>query len=148
MPFRPVLAALHLGLHNLSEALFLAYLSAVCYLELNTGKIRNAKFLHKVAAHLPPGQRKAQRLQAEADSALAEAEALKLQARIEDLNVWEMGKVKETKKGSKTYTYWMASWREGEKVLNVHLGSCAKMGAEEARKKAVRMKAAALTIKL
>ena len=48
--------------------------------------------------------RKAQRLQAKADSALAEAEALKLQARLEDLIVWERELVKESKKGSKTYT--------------------------------------------
>jgi hypothetical protein len=44
-------------------------------------------------------RRKAQRLQAEADSALVEAEALKVQARLEDLDVWEMEKVKQTKKG-------------------------------------------------
>jgi hypothetical protein len=30
MPFRPLFAALYLGLHDLSETLFLAYLSAVC----------------------------------------------------------------------------------------------------------------------
>jgi hypothetical protein len=88
---------------------------------------------------LPEAHQEAQRLQEEANRAHAEAEGL---------TVWVMEKTKSIKKGSKTYTYWMASWREGEKVLNVHLGSCAKMGAEEARKKAVRMKAAALTIKL
>jgi hypothetical protein len=38
--------------------------------------------------------------------------------------------VKESKKGSKTYTYWMASWREGDKTRNVHLGSTRKMKAE------------------
>ena len=32
------------------------------------------------------------------------AEALKLQARLEDLNMWERELVKESKKGSKTYT--------------------------------------------
>ena len=43
--------------------------------------------------------------------------------------------VKERKKGSKIYTYWMASWREGDKTRNIHLGSTRKMGAEEARQK-------------
>jgi hypothetical protein len=52
--------------------------------------------------------------------------------------------VKESKKGSKIYTYWMASWREGDKMRNVHLGSARKMGAEEARQKARKMKAEAL----
>ena len=68
-----------------------------------------------------------QRLQGEAEKALAQAEALKLQARLEDLTVWEMKKVKESRKGSKTYTYWMASWREDGKTRNVHLGSARKM---------------------
>ncbi|HUS74591.1 MAG TPA: hypothetical protein VMY43_01145 [Methanothrix sp.] len=35
---------------------------------------------------------------------LAEAEALRLQARQEDLNVWEMEKVRQSRKGSKTFT--------------------------------------------
>ena len=78
--------------------------------------------------------------------ALAEAEALKLQARLEDLNVWQMEKVKQSRKGSKTYTYWMASWREGGKTHNVHLGSSRKMDAAEARQKAREMKAEALGI--
>jgi len=38
-------------------------------------------------------------------------------ARLEGLHVWQMEKVKATKKGSKTYTYWTASWREGDKSL-------------------------------
>jgi hypothetical protein len=105
---------------------------------------RDAKSLQKAAAHLPAAREKAQRLQAEAESAQAEAEALKLRARLEDLNVWKMEKVKESKKGSKTYTYWMASWREGDKTRNVHLGSTRKMDAEEARQKARAMKAEAL----
>jgi hypothetical protein len=48
----------------------------------------------KAAAHLPAARKKAQRLQGEAESHLAEAEALKVQARIEDLNVWERELVK------------------------------------------------------
>jgi hypothetical protein len=93
---------------------------------------RDAKTLQKATAHLPAAREKAQRLQAEAVAALTEAEALKHQARLEDL------------KGSKTYTYWMAYWREGDKTRNVHLGSTKKMDAEAARQKARRMKAEAL----
>ena len=93
-----------------------------------------------------PMQCKSQRLQREADAALAEAQALKLQARLEDLTVWQMEKVKQSRKGSKTYTYWMASWREGGRTRNVHLGSSRKMDASEARQKARQMKAEALGI--
>jgi regulator of replication initiation timing len=86
--------------------------------------------------------------QNEANRLKAEAEALKDKARLEDLHVWELEKEKHTKKGSKTYTYWMASWREGNKVRNVHLGSSRKLDAEAARQKAQKMKAKALAIKL
>lgn len=84
--------------------------------------------------------------QEEADRLKAEAEALKDQARLEDLHVWEMKKVKATKKGSKTYTYWMATWRAGDSVQNVHLGSCRKLSHEQAMQKARMMKAEALGI--
>jgi hypothetical protein len=47
-----------------------------------------------------------------------------------------MKKVKQTSKGSRTYSYWMASWREGGRTRNVHLGICKKMDAEAARRKA------------
>jgi hypothetical protein len=104
---------------------------------------RDARILQKVA-RAPAARLEAQRLQGKADVALAEAEALKLQARLEDLNVWQMEKVKQSRKGSKTYTYWMASWREGGKTRNVHLGSSRKMDAEAARQKARAMKAEAL----
>ena len=97
----------------------------------------------KLPVHPRPAGRQ-QRLQGEAEAALAEAEALKLQARLEDLTVWQMEKVKQSRKGSKTYTYWMASWREGGKTRNVHLGSARKMDAEEASQKAREMKAEAL----
>ena len=40
-------------------------------------------------------------MQGEADESLAEAEALKLQARLEDLTVWVWELVKESRKGSK-----------------------------------------------
>jgi hypothetical protein len=52
-----------------------------------------------------------------------------------------MKKVKQSRKGSKTYTYWMASWREGGKTRNVRLGSAGKMDAAEARRKARESKA-------
>jgi len=104
---------------------------------------RGARALQK-AARVPATHREAERLQGEADAVLAEAQVLKLQARLEDLTVWEMEKVKQSRKGSRTYTYWMASWREGGKTRNVHLGSCRKMDAEAARRKARERKEEAL----
>ncbi|VVB64853.1 Uncharacterised protein [uncultured archaeon] len=85
--------------------------------------------------------------QDEADRLKAEAVALKDAARLEDLQVWQMEKEKNTKKGSRTYTYWMASWRECDKVRNVHLGSCRIMDQSLAMRKAKDMKAEALRIK-
>ncbi|MFA6371179.1 MAG: hypothetical protein WCW68_00995 [Methanothrix sp.] len=101
---------------------------------------RDARALQK-AARAPAARQEAQRLQGEAEMALAEAGALKLQARLEDLTLWEMKKVKRSRNGSKTYSYWMASWREGGKTRNVHLGSARKMDGEAARRKAGEMKA-------
>ena len=83
----------------------------------------------------------------ETDRLKAEAEALKGKARLEDLHVWKMEKKKRTKKGSKTYTYWMASWQEGDKVRNVHIGSSRKIDAEAAKQKAQKMKAEALGLR-
>ena len=85
--------------------------------------------------------------QDEADRLKAEAEALKDKARLEDLHIWEMEKEKRTKKGTKTYTYWMASWREGDAVRNVHLGSSRKIDAEAARQKAQKIKAEAFGLR-
>ena len=104
---------------------------------------RDARALQKVA-RAPAARREAERLQGEAEKALAEAQALKLQARLEDLTVWEMKKVKQSRKGSRTYSYWMACWREDGKTRNVHLGSARKMDAKKARQKARAMKAEAL----
>lgn len=104
---------------------------------------RDARALQK-AARAPAARQEAQRLQGEAEKTLAEAEALKLQARLEDLTVWQMEKVKQSRKGTKTYTYWIASWREGGKTCNVHLGSSRKMDAKAARQRAREMKAEAL----
>ena len=60
--------------------------------------------------------------------------------RLEDVHPWVMEKVK----GKKTYYYWVASWREGDKVRNVHIGSCKKMNRETALQKARKIKAEAL----
>jgi hypothetical protein len=106
---------------------------------------RDARTLQK-ATRAPAIIHEAQRLQEEANTALAEAEDLKLRARLEDLNIWQMKKAKKGKKGTQIYTYWMASWREGDKTRNVHLGSCKKMDHETALQKAKAMKAAALGI--
>ena len=106
---------------------------------------KDAKLLEKVT-HAPSARQEAQRLQVEVESALAEAEALKLQARLEDLTVWKMEKSKKSKKEPETYTYWMASWREGDRTRNVHLGSAQKMDAEEALQKAQKIKAEAIHV--
>ena len=106
---------------------------------------KDAKLLEKVA-HAPSARQEAQRLQGEVESTLAEAETLKLQARLEDLTVWKMEKVKKSKKGPETYTYWMASWREGDRTRNVHLGSTQKIDAEEALQEAQKIKAEAIHV--
>ena len=107
-----------------------------------------ARAAMKAASVLPQAGHKARELQEEADRLRAEAEALKDQARLEDLSVWALEKVKSTKKGSRTYYYWMATWREASRTRNVHLGSCAKMDVEAALQKAKAMKAEALGVKL
>jgi len=105
---------------------------------------RDGKAAMKAAKILPVAGEKARELQEEADKARSEAVALRPVARLEDLNVWIMEKTKTTKKGSRSYRYWMANWREGGKVRNVHLGSCGKMDEETARQKARELKAVAL----
>jgi len=105
---------------------------------------RDARSAMKAAKTLPDASGKARTQEDRAASLQAEVEALKGAARLEDLSVWVMEKAKTTKKGSKTYGYWMASWREGDRVRNVHLGSCAKVDREAAMQKARKMKAEAL----
>jgi len=105
---------------------------------------RDASMAMKAAEILPDARIEARRLEGRADELKAEAEALKGAARLEDLHLWQMEKAKSTKKGSKTYFYWMASWREGPKVRNVHLGSCKKVDHETALQKARKMKREAL----
>ena len=107
---------------------------------------RDARAAMKAAEILPDAREEARRMEGRADELKAEAETFKGAARLEDLTLWQMEKAKTTKKGSKTYLYWMASWREGSKVRNVHLGSCKKVDHEAALQKAKTMKAAALGI--
>jgi len=107
---------------------------------------RDARAAMKAAKTLPEARGKARTLEDREASLQAEAEALKGAARLEDLSVWVMEKAKTTKKGKTTYGYWMASWREGDRVRNVHLGSCKKLDKETALQKARVMKAEALKI--
>jgi hypothetical protein len=72
------------------------------------------------------------------------SQAQKLEARLEDLQVWEQRKVKESKAGPKTYTYFMASWREGGRLRNIYLGSSRKMSREQAQERARALKKEAL----
>ena len=104
---------------------------------------RDASIALKAAEVLPDARPRARELTSHADMLKAEAEALKGAARLEDLHLWQMEKTKSTKKGSQSYFYWMASWREGSKVRNVHLGSCKKVDHEAALQKAKAMKATA-----
>ena len=97
---------------------------------------RRAKAAMKAAETLPEAGEKARKLKSQADNLKAEAETLKEAARLEDLSVWVMEKVKTTKKGNRSYQYWMANWREGGKVRNVHLWSYGKMSQNEALQKA------------
>lgn len=109
---------------------------------------KKAKDAKRAAKTLPVAMDIALDLQRKADKALAEALELKPLARLEDISLWQMKKTKTTKKGSKKYNYWMATWREDGKTRNVHLGSCEKMDKETARQKALELKAKALGINL
>jgi hypothetical protein len=85
-------------------------------------------------------------LQSIAAKKLSQAQAQKLEARLENLHVWEQKKTKESKAGPKAYTYYLASWREGEKLRNVYLGSSQRMSREEAQEKARALKREAIGI--
>ncbi|MDI9417800.1 MAG: hypothetical protein QM438_08630, partial [Euryarchaeota archaeon] len=102
---------------------------------------RDASIALKAAEILPDARPRARELTSHADMLKAEAVALKGAARLEDLHLWQMEKSKTTKKGTQTYLYWMASWREAGKVRHVHLGSCRKVDREIALQKARKMKA-------
>lgn len=75
-------------------------------------RAREAKAAMKAAAILPGAGQKARELQEEADRLRAEAEALKDQARLEDLSIWRLEKVKSTKKSNQTRNvHWEAVQR-------------------------------------
>ena len=105
---------------------------------------RDARAAMKAAEILPDARVKAGALEGHAHELKAEAEALKEAARLEDLHLWQMEKTRTNKKGSQSYFYWMASWREGGKVKHVHLGSCKKVDHETALQRARKIKAEAL----
>jgi len=105
---------------------------------------RDARAVMKAAEILPDARGEARRMEGRADELKAKAEALEGAARLEDLHLWQMEKSKTTKKGTQSYLYWMASWREGNKVRHVHLGSCRKVDHETALQKARKLKAEAL----
>jgi len=105
---------------------------------------RKAKKQKEARAIMHATRSSVMRLQALADKRLSEAQALKLEARLEDLHVWEQKRVKDTKKGPRTYGYRIASWREGNKVHNVYLGSGGKISREQAQEKARALKREAL----
>ena len=108
--------------------------------------LQKARELEREAKILARGKKTspAQKAHTGAAELKTQAEALVLEARLEDLTVRAVEKVKTTKKGSKTYTYWMASWRESGKVRNVHLGSTRKLSRQMAMQKARKMKEKAL----
>ena len=84
--------------------------------------------------------------QDEADRLKAEAEALKDKARLEDLHLWQMKKIKRTT-AKDTRTPIRTGWPPGARatsVRNVHLGSVKNIDAEAARQKARKIKAASL----
>jgi hypothetical protein len=105
---------------------------------------RKAKTLEEAAKILPELKMKAMKYKTAAQKDLTRAPALKLEVRLEDIDVWEQNRVAETKKGPKTYVYYMASWREGRRMKNVYLGSAQKMDRERALEKAMGLKKAAL----
>ena len=105
---------------------------------------RRAKAQKEAAATMRAARVTVQNLQSLAAKRLSQAQAQRLEARLEDLHVWEQRKVKNTKKGAKAYTYYMASWREGGKLKNVYLGSSHKMSREEAQERARALKIEAL----
>jgi hypothetical protein len=105
---------------------------------------RKAKAQKEAAATMRAARVTVTNLQSMAAKRLSQAQAQKLEARLEDLQVWEQKKVKKTKVGPKAYTYYMASWREGRKLRNVYLGSSQKISREEALERARALKREAL----
>jgi hypothetical protein len=107
---------------------------------------RRAKTQKEAAATMRAARVTVMNLQSMAAKKLSQAQAQKLEARLEDLQVWEQKKVKDTKKGAKTYTYFMASWRVGGRLRNVYLGSSQRISREEAQERARALKREALEL--
>ena len=107
---------------------------------------RRARIARQAAPIVAGAETEAQTLEKDAQYDLALAQGLKAQARLEDLSLWVMEKTYPGRKGTTTNQYWMASWREGKTVHNVHLGSCKKVSAEQARAKVHKLKAMAMDL--
>jgi hypothetical protein len=89
----------------------------------------------------------------ERDRALAEASRLKDsgQARLEDIQVYQVERVTTSKKSgsTKTHKYYYASWRRPDgAVFNKYLGSCKRLDHVSALEKAKKLKAMDLGIDL
>ena len=88
---------------------------------------RDAKAAMKASETLPEARKKARALEGQADRLKAEAEALKGAARLEDLSVWMMERLRPLRKaGRHTATGWLME--KGYRVRNFHLGSRRKNG--------------------
>ena len=105
---------------------------------------RRAKTQKEAVATMRAARVTVMNLQSMAAKKLTQAQALRQEARLEDLSIWEQRKVKTSKKGSKAYTYFMATWREGGKTRNVYLGPSQKISREQAQELAKAMKREAL----
>jgi len=85
------------------------------------------------------------RLEEDKSRILAEAEALRPLARLEDISIF---KVKKPARKKKVQLYWFTAWGVGGKKRTVYLGSCTSMDAEAAMQKARMLKAEALGLTL
>ena len=99
------------------------------------------------AREIPGLEPAAREREAEAARLEGEADQLWNAARLEALTVYQGSIAKKTKRGETTYTYWYASWRDGDKVKNVHLGSARKMDQAAATAKARKLKAVGLGLR-
>ena len=82
----------------------------------------------------------------EASRLREQARALRPSWRMENLEVYEVRKRKATGRGTRMYTYWHVSWREGNRIVSKYLGSTRRLSREEALKKARQMKVGALGV--
>jgi hypothetical protein len=101
----------------------------------------------KAAKILPDSKEKARELEGQADGLQVDAEALREAARLEDLHIWQMEKVKTIKEGHPALWLLDGLIERGDRVRNVHLGSCARLDEETALQKAREIKAEALRLR-